>query len=636
MSYWRKYRKVSKALARLVETSSSESDGERDEDGMSSTANSLALSSENDEMAGGDSLVMTDECDIDSAFLQMSFSEHESDYELEHSADLCKDLRTWGSNSGLSREKFNELLSIMRSHNIDVPKDMRTVLKTPKHVTDVSKCGGKYLYFGLKKGIKAFLKHQQFEEELIQLKINIDGLPLFKSTNADLWPILCCINNCNPFVVAVYFGQGKPNSVSAYLEDFLNEYTVLRDNGLLFNNTTYKVIIKAFICDSPARAFIKCVKQCGGYNGCERCDIHGEWHSGRVVYHSNGDSVLRTNEDFRLLKYIEHQVGTEPSPLIAANIPCVSIFVLDYMHLVCLGVVRRLLRYVKSEGPKCCLLSYKQQCEVSDKLISFRDYVPSEFARRPRSLVELDRWKATEFRQFMLYTGPVALRGIMSSDLYEHFLCLFIAMTILLYDDSRKREAYVGYARNLLNVFVTNARKLYGETFTVYNVHNLLHLADDVDIHRCSLDFISAFPFENHLRILKGSVRSNNKPVVQIAKRLQEKSINELSSKTKRRFSLHRRDRVFFMDNDEFAVLKEDMKDDNIFKCVFIKQSMMQPFFDKPCDSRLFNICFIPKSLDSYNEPLHFVRRAQLMQKAICLPYKNGCVLFPLVANHEK
>ena len=58
--------------------------------------------------------------------------------------------------------------------------------------------------------------------------------------------------------------------------------------------------------------------------------------------------------------------------------------------------------------------------------------MPSEFARQPRSLQELDRWKATEFRQFLLYTGPVVLKGIVSKELFQHFLTLNVAMTILL------------------------------------------------------------------------------------------------------------------------------------------------------------------------------------------------------------
>ena len=85
-----------------------------------------------------------------------------------------------------------------------------------------------------------------------------------------------------------------------------------------------------------------------------------------------------------------------------SGISCVKGFVLDYMHLACLGVTRRLLKYLK-KGP-CGKISASQVNEISIRLLALNGQLHSEFARQPRSLLELDRWKATEFWQFLLYS----------------------------------------------------------------------------------------------------------------------------------------------------------------------------------------------------------------------------------------
>ena len=64
------------------------------------------------------------------------------------------------------------------------------------------------------------------------LSINIDGVPLFKSSGIQLCPILCSVRKFDPFVVAEFCGDAKPNSVQEYLSDFLSELTNLQQNGI--------------------------------------------------------------------------------------------------------------------------------------------------------------------------------------------------------------------------------------------------------------------------------------------------------------------------------------------------------------------------------------------------------------------
>lgn len=57
----------------------------------------------------------------------------------------------------------------------------------------------------------------------------------------------------------------------------------------------------------------------------------------------------------------------------------------------------------------------------------------------------------------------------------------------------------------------------------VYNVHGLIHLADDAKTFK-SLENISAFPFENFLASLKNIIRKPEFPLAHIIRRLSEKA----------------------------------------------------------------------------------------------------------------
>ena len=83
---------------------------------------------------------------------------------------------------------------------------------------------------------------------------------------------------------------------------------------------------------------------------------------------------------------------------------------------------------------------------------------------------------------------------------YQPFLQLSTAMTIL--PDPMLAIEHASYAKTLFVNFVKNFASVFGSQFIVYNVHNLVHLADDAQTYG-ALDVVSCFPFENYLRQLK-------------------------------------------------------------------------------------------------------------------------------------
>ena len=78
------------------------------------------------------------------------------------------------------------------------------------------------------------------------------------------------------------------------------------------------------------------------------------------------------------------------------------------------------------------------------------------------------------------------------------------------------------YAHELLHLFVSQSGQLCGRDVLVYNVHDLIHLAADVQ-NVGPLDSYSAFLFENFLGKLKTLVCKPNLPLQQFIRRLSEK-----------------------------------------------------------------------------------------------------------------
>ncbi|XP_041926913.1 uncharacterized protein LOC121690429 isoform X2 [Alosa sapidissima] len=532
------------------------------------------------------------------------------------------------------------MLEILRRQGHRLPKDSRTLLQTPKKVVTVEKCGGHYAYFGVASGILNVLSQHPGIVEHLHLCFNIDGVPLFKSSNLQMWPILCNFDNFVPFIVAIYCGGSKPNSVEDYLSDFLQELQQLQEDGVVHGGEAISLSVKAFICDAPARAFLKCIKNHNSYHSCERCTIRGTYDGRVVLGAKEPDAVPRTEDCFTQLVYDYHQVKI--SPLSVAGISCIHGFSLDYMHLVCLGVVRRMLHFMK-QGPNTCKLSFQQRSRISDHLKSLNGKLPREFSRQPRGLQELDRWKATEFRQFLLYTGPVVLRDVLAPTVYKHFLALTVVMSILLNSDDVLRNEYLGYARDLTVYFVEKSEEIYGKTFAVYNVHSLTHLPDNVEHFQCSLNNVSSFPFENYLWTLKKMVRQSRNPIAQVAKRLTEleKSTTHRGvAVAKEMFtcvSTTLRDGCFLLDNKDFAFVKEKRSDGSLV-CDVIQHNDTESFFDDPCDSRLLNIVRVR---DLSRAKRQLITRHKLHRKVVCLPLRreatnSGYVLFPMLHGVER
>ena len=274
--------------------------------------------------------------------------------------------------------------------------------------------------------------------------------------------------------------------------------------------------LSCIICDTPARAFVKCCKGHSGYFGCDKCSQRGLW-KGKLTFPET-DAPRRTDASFDDMSNVEHHLA--PSPFRVLPIGMVSQFPLDYMHLVCLVVMKRLI-WLWMHGPLTnnCRTGIRAVQLISDSLTDLKNHLPRGFNRKGRPLFKVERWKATEFRQFLLYTGPVVLKSHLSSAMYKHFILFFVGILCLSCDFLF--EAYMEYAGQILCLFVQQFGYFYGPDMLFYNVHALTHLSEDARVFGV-LDNFSSFPFESFLGSLKKMVRKPNLALQQVIRRISE------------------------------------------------------------------------------------------------------------------
>lgn len=133
---------------------------------------------------------------------------------------------------------------------------------------------------------------------------------------------------------------------------------------------------------------------------------------------------VRTNEEYvACLDEDHHKDGK--SPLSELPIGLISQVPFEYMHLICLGVVKKLLSaWIHGKYSRLTKLSARSISHISTRLKILATYCPSDFVRRPRSLDTYTRYKATEFRQFLLYTGPVVTVFLNTTCTHTFYFCM--------------------------------------------------------------------------------------------------------------------------------------------------------------------------------------------------------------------
>lgn len=547
------------------------------------------------------------------------------------------EIALWAIRNNISHLALNDLLKNLKKFPQlnHLPKDARTLLKTPPTaiVKDI-KCGV-YHHFAIYREIEHLIKHYETIPNTLFLMVGIDGLPLTKNPPSELWPILGYFSNIESqkphiFIIGSYFGKMKPENSNEFLQDFVNELSSLIKDGFVFENKLIKVLLKGLICDTPAKSYILNVKGHTGKNSCLRCHTVGIYDKNyHRVYFPELYSPIRTHDAFISYEDSEFHRG-ETSLTMIPKFNIINDIPFDYMHCVCIGVMKKLLMFWNGNFKFHSQALPNNLLSVLNKRINdLSQFITEDFQRnlnensRKHAFRDANRWKAVELRQVLLYTGMIVFNGILSKQVYEHFMLLCVAMRIL--STAHISDEYVDFAGSLIHHFVALFPSIYGKMYMSHNVHVILHLADDVK-HFGPLDNFSAFKFENYMQPLKAKVRSGAKPLQQIVQRYAEerilscsaipKSINlgpiNVQTKSKNKpmtddasdpqytgwrskqfaMKLNSCDNCVKMINGDIVVVENiaTSKLENDILIIGRKYDKLTTYFDSPCSSKLLHI----------------------------------------------
>ena len=159
-------------------------------------------------------------------------------------------LQFWAVSKGISHSSLRDILHILKPYHPDLPLDPRTLLSTGT-VDGVRPIegGGFYYHFRVEDGVKRWSSDKENAETDVHLQFNNDGLPIFKSSRIQLWPILAMVKapalNSKPFVCGSFMGRQKPPG--KFLDEFVQEMVDLMANGLEYNNRQFRVHLHSFV-----------------------------------------------------------------------------------------------------------------------------------------------------------------------------------------------------------------------------------------------------------------------------------------------------------------------------------------------------------------------------------------------------
>lgn len=423
---------------------------------------------------------------------------------------------------------------------------------------------------------KKIKKNNPFSH-ILSLTLNIDGAEIYKSAKNSLWPIQLYQNYLPPnlrfrpeniLIVGLYFGKCKPD-VFNLLYPLAKELSVIQSKKITVHDSrnnefhTFLPYVVIVSCDLPAKHMLLNFVALSGYNSCSFCLHPGESVLGvkgkkniRYTFHEN--CAKRTHDE--TIK-IGASIGLNGKPIkgikgrsvmeLFDSINVVDSFAIDFMHGIA-GIVKHVIEIWI--GKKSLLMPpYKifkintldQRKQLNRRILCLKPY--ANITRKPRSILDVSLFKASEFLMYLWFYLPLTTKGILDKKIINNFEKLSVASYILCkktidHDELEK-------SCEMLGDFVNEFEAIYGKNAITNNLHLLTHYKDM--IKNCGpLWSYSLFGFEGNMGVIKNFVSGPTDSMRQIAEK--------------------------YLNWKNFPVVKKDTNTDGLFQPKTLKLDLKQ------------------------------------------------------------
>lgn len=385
------------------------------------------------------------------------------------------------------------------------------------------------------------------DELTLTYNFNTDGAPIFHSSKKSFWPMFFLLNELpvdirfkHIFLAGLWIGlkEPSPGFMQLFVNSFVKMAVNLLEEGLMVrtsNGISFKFTVKPMcMCvDSVARPVIRNQIQFNGYEGCNWCYIYGVY-DGAVRYPMTFEEPALRSHDEHIVDAMraEEKRKAVPKPkkprdsmvrgtkgeMALLTLPffdCVWGFPIDYMHGVILGVTSQLWTIWSS----CCngefYLTKQKQADINNRMKCIQP--PHEIHRLPRPISDSAKWKASEWRSWLLFYSYPCLLGLLDDTALNSFMLFSRSIHCLL--QRHITPAMLLQCEVDLLTFVSECNMFYSVRAMTFNIHILLHIVESVK-QSGPLWATSCFPFESANYLIKQQVNGPNGLYQQISKKL--------------------------------------------------------------------------------------------------------------------